>query len=140
MARCGHRTVPHTADLRIEAWGGSREECLAQAAQALVASFAEFRGAPAARSVTVRLPAAPPADLLTLLLDEIVYLVDAGDEVPVTITVRPAADGGADADLGLASLASAEIVGAAPKAISLHELRCEADAAGQWSASVTVDV
>jgi SHS2 domain-containing protein len=140
MARRGYRTVPHTADLRIEAWGGSRDECLEQAAQALVASFADLQGEPAARSATVHLPAAPPEDLLTALLDEIIYLVDARDEIPVTITVRASADGGVDAALGLASLDSAEITGAAPKAVSLHELRCEADPDGQWSASVTVDV
>ena len=36
----GHRTVPHTADLRIEAWAPTREECLAEAVRGLVDSFA----------------------------------------------------------------------------------------------------
>jgi SHS2 domain-containing protein len=40
----GHRTVPHTADLRIEAWAATREECLAEAVRGLVGSFAAVAG------------------------------------------------------------------------------------------------
>ena len=31
----GHRAVPHTADLAVEAWADSREECLAEAQRLL---------------------------------------------------------------------------------------------------------
>ena len=40
MSGRGHRTVPHTADLRVEAWAPTREECLAEAVRGLVDSFA----------------------------------------------------------------------------------------------------
>jgi SHS2 domain-containing protein len=40
----------------------------------------------------------------------------------------------------LVPVAEAEITGAAPKAASLHDLRCAPDAAGRWSCAVTVDV
>ena len=40
----GHRTVPHTADLRIEAWAVTCEECLAEALRGLVGSFAAVVG------------------------------------------------------------------------------------------------
>ena len=30
---CGHTSVPHTADLRIEAWGPTREDCKVAAAR-----------------------------------------------------------------------------------------------------------
>ena len=36
----GHRTVPHTADLRVEAWAPTREACLAEAVRGLVDRFA----------------------------------------------------------------------------------------------------
>ena len=45
----GHRTVPHTADLRIEAWAPTREECMAEAARGLVGSFAAVAGSPPGR-------------------------------------------------------------------------------------------
>jgi SHS2 domain-containing protein len=40
----GHRTVPHAADLRIEAWAATREECMAEAVRGLVGSFATVAG------------------------------------------------------------------------------------------------
>ncbi len=49
----GHRNVPHTADLRIEAWGPTREDCIAEALRGLVESFAEMHGAGASRSSSV---------------------------------------------------------------------------------------
>ena len=42
--------------------------------------------------------------------------------------------------LALAPAEAAEITGAVPKAVSFHGLRCEPDAAGRWSASMTIDV
>ena len=35
-----HRKVLHPADLHIEAWGPTREECMAEAARGMVGSFA----------------------------------------------------------------------------------------------------
>ena len=47
----GHRKVLHPADLRIEAWGPTREECIAEAVRGLVGSFAVVAGrAPHARA------------------------------------------------------------------------------------------
>ena len=60
--------------------------------------------------------------------------------VPVSVTVRPAPDGGAVVHLALAPVAEAKIIGAVPKAASLHDLRCVPDAAGRWSCGVTIDV
>jgi len=37
-------------------------------------------------------------------------------------------------------VAEAEITGAAPKAASLHGLRCAPDATCRWSCAITVDV
>ena len=54
----GHRTVPHTADLRIEAWGPAREGCIAEVVRGLVDSFAVVAGrtphAGARRHMTTR--------------------------------------------------------------------------------------
>lgn len=38
----GHRSVPHTGDLRVEAWAPTREECIAEAVRGMVASFADL--------------------------------------------------------------------------------------------------
>ncbi|MDT0468626.1 archease [Streptomyces gibsoniae] len=37
----GHRALPHTADVRVEAWGTTQEQCLEEAALGLVEFFAD---------------------------------------------------------------------------------------------------
>jgi len=54
--------------------------------------------------------------------------------------VRPAPEGGVVLTLALADVKEAEITGAAPKAASLHDLRCAVDATGRWSCGITIDV
>lgn len=38
----GHRSVPHTADLRIEAWAPTRDGCIRQAVLGTVESFLDL--------------------------------------------------------------------------------------------------
>ncbi len=132
--------MPHTADLRIEAWAGSREECLAEAVRGLVGSFAVVAGCQPYRRDSRAMRARSDEDLLVALLDEVIYRLDADGEIPVSVAVRPLPEGGMAVTFALVPVAAAEITGAAPKAASLHELRCAPDAAGRWSCAVTVDV
>lgn len=136
----GHRTVPHTADLRIEAWAPTREECLAEAARGLVDSFAAVAGRRPRGRASRWIAALPDADLLVAVIDEVIYRLDTAGEIPVRVDVRPAPDGAIVVSLALVPVADAEITGAVPKAASLHELRCAPDAAGRWSCAITVDV
>ncbi len=136
----GHRSVPHTAGLRIEAWGPTREECLAEAVRGLVDSFTAVAGRMPRRRVRCHLTAESDEDLLVAVLDEVIYRLDADGEVPVAVAVRPAPGGGAVLFLVLVPVAETEITGAAPKAASLHELRFAPDPARGWSCAVTIDV
>jgi SHS2 domain-containing protein len=136
----GHRSVPHTADLRIEAWAPTREECLAEAVRCLVDSFAAVADRRPRGRASRRVSARPAEDLLVAVIDEVIYRLDADGEIPVSVAVRPAPDGGITVFFALVPVAEAEITGAVPKAASLHELRCAPDAAGWWSCAVTVDV
>ena len=86
----GHRAVPHTADLRIEAWAATREECLAEAARGLVDSFAVVAAARPRRTAERRFIAGADEDLLVAVIDEVIYRLDADGEIPVTVDVRPA--------------------------------------------------
>jgi SHS2 domain-containing protein len=134
----GHRSVPHTADARVEAWAPTRERCVAEAVAALVDAFADVSKARPAAAEQFRVPAGPDEDMLVTVLDRVVYLIDTTGQVPVSADVR-AADGGLDVRLGMADPQAVEVTGAAPKAVSLHELRFAAGEAG-WSCAVTVDV
>jgi len=139
-ARQGHRSVPHTADLRVEAWAPTREECLAEAVRGLVDSFAVPAAARPRRTAERRFIAGSDADLLVAVIDEVIYRLDADAEIPVTVEVRSAPDGGVVLSMQLAGADEAEITGVVPKAASLHDLRCAPGPAGGWSSGITIDV
>ena len=134
----GHRSVPHTADARIEAWAPTRERCVAEAVAAMVDGFADLSGAPPAGTVEFRVGPSADADLLVSTLDRVILLMDTEGQLPAEADVR-AADGGLDVHLRMAGPDRIETFGAVPKAVSLHELRFDGGALG-WSCAVTLDV
>ncbi len=147
-ARRGHRSLPHTADLRIEAWGRTREECLAEAVMGLVDSFADVGDlAESARGGVVRchLSGETDADLAAQALEEVIYRLDADGLIPVSATARSATAGGVDLTLVMADASTVDIIGAGPKAVSLSGLRLapgasESGTADGWRGTITVDV
>ncbi|MEU0559318.1 archease [Dactylosporangium sp. NPDC006015] len=134
----GHRSVPHTADVRIEAWAPSRERCVVEAVAATVGNFAEVSGVLPTASVRFRAGPGPDADLLVAVLDEVIYLIDTAGRLPVAAQVE-AGDGSLDVRLAMVDADRVELVGAVPKGVSLHELWFGREGAG-WSCSVTIDV
>ncbi len=137
--RAGHRTLPHTADLIIEAWAPTRAECLAEAVAALTDSYADTAHTPPARRHVFRLAAATDEQALLVLLDEALYVLDALGAVPVETHL----DSGGDTELtgwfALVDVDEVELVGSVPKGIALSglSLRC---GDGGWHCSATVDV
>ncbi|MFF3949112.1 archease [Streptomyces sp. NPDC001902] len=134
----GHRAVPHTADVRIEAWGPTREQCLVEAVLGLVECFADVAGV---RPVCVRrIPVADAADddLLADLLDEVIFRLEVHGEVPVDVEAESDADG-LDVRMAMADVGSVEVTGAVPKAVSLNELHLAPGPYG-WTCAATVDV
>ncbi|RKN37109.1 archease [Streptomyces hoynatensis] len=136
--RGGHRSVPHTADLRVEAWAPTREETLTQAIRGLVESFVDPSGGRPLHTTTAEIRAEEDEDLLAALMDDVVYRLDTADEVPVGARVA-AVPGGLRVDYLMADATALPAVGAAPKAVTLHGLSLGRTRAG-WSCSVTLDV
>jgi SHS2 domain-containing protein len=134
----GHRSVPHTADIRIEAWAPTRDACIAEAVAGLVASFADTVGAHPVRTATTDLTAGSDADVLVEALDEVIYLLDTQGAVPVDTDVAPGSDG-PRVRLHLTPVADVVTIGAAPKAVTLHDLRFDR-VDGGWFCAVTIDV
>ena len=137
-ARRGHRFLPHTADVLIEAWGPTREDCLAEAVTATVETFADITAVPPSGSATVLLPDGTDEDVLVAVLSEVIVRLDVDGALPVEVEVRRAEDA-VELVLGLAPLHHVRIIGAAPKAVSWHRLRC-APTSGGWACSVVLDV
>jgi SHS2 domain-containing protein len=134
----GHRGVPHTADLRIEAWAPSRDDCIRQAVLGTVDSFLDISSARPHRSLSRRLTAGSDDDLLVAVLEEVIFLLDTVGEAPVDLDLQ---GGGGVAEVNFAMVDARTLpqVGAVPKAVSLNDLRLSHDDNG-WRCLVTLDV
>jgi SHS2 domain-containing protein len=134
----GHRAVPHPDDVRIEAWGVSRERCLVEAALGMVECFADVTAVRPTSMERVRLAEEDDERLLSALLDEVALRLDRDGQVPVDLEAATS-DGALDVRLALADLADVQASGASPKGVSWHGLHIGPDPYG-WSCAVTVDV
>ena len=135
----GHRLLPHTSDVIVEAWAPTRDACLREAVRGLVDVFADVNGVVSSASVAVSLPPASGEDLLVALLEEVLYLLDADDVVPVDAALLGGADGGLQVTFLIVPTAAVEQQGAVPKAITHHGLEFGPEP-GLWRCRVTVDV
>lgn len=134
----GHRTVPHTADLRIEACAPTRAGCIRQAVLGTVEAFLDTSSACATDTRRCRFAAQRDDDLLVAVLDEVIYLLDTEGQAPVDIDVDDL-DGGVVVTFAMVDATTLPQIGAVPKAVSLNELRLEREQTG-WQCSVTLDV
>lgn len=135
----GHRSVPHTADVRVEAWAPTRERCLAEAVAGVVETFVDTATAGRATGAhRCRLSADCDDDLLVAVLDEVVYLIDTRGVVPVDVEVQPVEEA-LDVRFATVDALSLPQLGAVPKAVSLNEVTLARQGAG-WSCAVTLDV
>lgn len=135
----GHRIVPHTADLIVEAWARTRAACLEEAGVALVEAFCDTADVSATDSVPVMVDATADLDLLAELLEEIVYLAEVTGVVPVTLSLSDTEDGGVAGFFEVAPVGEVEVTGAIPKGVSYGDLCLTVDD-GRWFCHAVVDV
>lgn len=138
--QAGHRSVPHTADTRIEAWAATREVCVAELVAAMVETFADVRTARRTGTATFEITNDSDEQALVEVLGEIIFLMDTADAIPVRASVVAAEREGYTVSLDVTGIDQVELVGAVPKAVSLHDLRFEERPDGGWSCGVTLDV
>ena len=110
--------LPHTADVIVEAWGPDIAVCAEEAVAGLVETYAEPVGTAASDICVLHLAVGSKKQMLAALLDELIFVLDTADGVPVGARVSAASDGGLDAELVLADADSVEPGGAVPKAVS----------------------
>jgi SHS2 domain-containing protein len=135
----GHRTLPHTADLTIEAWGESRRACFEEAVRGFVATYLDTAGAVPTEAVTVELPPTDDdAELLVQVLEEVIVLGEVRGLVPVdvTVTVR---NGGLGLRFATVPIQPHHLVGATPKAVARSDLVFVETVDG-WRCRATIDV
>nr|WP_243070597.1 archease [Candidatus Mycolicibacterium alkanivorans] len=130
--------MPHTADLRIEAWAPTRDGCIKQAVLGTVESFLDTTSAHPKRTHRCRLAAERDDDLLVAVLEEVIYLLDTEAEAPVDLTLRDV-EGGVEVRFAMVDATMLPQLGAVPKAVSLNDIRLSHGSAG-WRCLVTLDV
>ncbi|MFD0313281.1 archease [Streptomyces flavalbus] len=134
----GHRALPHTDDVRIEAWGASRERCLVEAVLGMVECFADVTGVRPCGVERLRPTGVGDAALLAELLDEVIHRMEAYGQVPVDVAAGQVAGRGLEVRLAVAGVSDVAVTGAVPRAVSWRGLRMGPDPYG-WSCAVTVD-
>lgn len=134
----GHRSLPHTGDLCVEAWAPTREECIAEAVRAMVCSFADIPAGARGIAREYEVTGDTDGQLLAAVLDEVVYRMETADELPADVAVERSPEG---VRLRCATIDTAAVTqtGAVPKAVSLHGLRL-APVRHEWVCRVTLDV
>lgn len=139
MPQAGYRVVPHTADVKFEAWASTRERCIAEAVAALVASFVDTGGLRPSRTYSFAAPVVPAQAGLLAALNEVIYLLDARGQVPLSTTVTGVDAAELSVSFALGDVTDRNLVGSVPKGISLSGLHF-AELNGLWRCAVTVDV
>ncbi len=137
-ADAGHRTLPHTADTRIQAWAPTIGECIAQAVLGTAGSFLDLDGAASTSERDLHVEPGEPQDRLVAVLDEVIYLMDTTGQIPIKATAVHDQNR-LRLHLTMADLTAIPQTGAVPKAVALHQLTFE-HRAGQWTCTVTLDV
>ncbi len=112
----GHRLLPHTADVIVEAWGSDDLACAEEAARALIEICVSGEPDPEA-GLWVADISAPRRDLVRAVLDEVVFALDTSELAPVSAHLDRNVDSDVTLQLGLAPRESVRFTGAAPKAI-----------------------
>lgn len=128
----------HRADLRIEAWAPTREECVAEAVRALVGSFLGRTALPATARVSFDVAGSSDAELLRSVLHSVILRLAVVNEIPMVTRVRPTVTG-LRVRYDLVDAGQIVPAGALPKAVSTHPVRCERTRRGWWC-SARIDV
>lgn len=135
----GHYAMPHTADVQIEAWAPTREECVEEAVSAVVEGLADIPAVVDQRMATwFPVPAAKDADLLVMVLDEVIYRMGTTGQIPVRTRISARSEDGLDV---LQWVVDSEIAGGAVprEGVGLHGLTFAASESG-WRCALELAI
>ncbi len=88
MQPSGFEFFEHTADVGIRAWGPTLAEAFAQAARGLIANMVELEGAEASEERRVEAEAENVERLLYHFLDEVLFMFQTEEWVPLDFSVE----------------------------------------------------
>lgn len=136
--RASYREPVHAADLRIEAWGPSRERCIAEAVSGMVESFAGGSLGDPDEVLDLQVIGTTDEELLAAVLEEVIRRMETTGRIPAATQVLPAR-GGLRVRFGVVDIGGVIAAGPIPKAVCPHGL-CIEPSAGGWACTVAFDV
>jgi hypothetical protein len=113
----GHRRVPRTT--RYEVWAPSRDQCLAEAALALIGSFADITRAAITGQAQIWIEPAGDDGQLAGLLDEIIRLLHVESVLPVGLEISEPQNDGLDVRLVVTALRDVRLTGPLAREVPL---------------------
>jgi SHS2 domain-containing protein len=135
-----YRLLEHTADMGLEAQGGSLEQLFSEAAQALREVLFGQAGGRIEQTIHLRVTGQDVGELLVNWLNEILYIFEVRGFYPVSFLVETITD---HSVCGLARGEPFDLerhpVERVVKAVTYHQLLVE-QVEGQWRARVYVDL
>jgi len=87
-----YELIDHTADLMVKAYGGTLEECFANAGYALFDQTVDLTGIRPAETFEVEAPGDGPEDRLYSFLSELLFLEDCDGVILCELEVRFSGD------------------------------------------------
>lgn len=134
----GHAVRPHTADAIIEAWAPTAAGCYEEAVAAFVDIFADTTSSPAGCVEPFDVGPGQSAELLVLLLEEVLLDAEARGHVPTLTRINVRGDHlvGSFTSVGIEDV---DVTGSIPKGVSYQDLEF-GRADGGWFCQATVDV
>ena len=139
----GFRSLSHTADKAIEAWGPTLEELCVAAAEGMFSESEDLASIPAMTEWGIELQADTREDLLRAWLAELLWLWEREEAVPCGFEVREVAQEPWRLSArvrGGPAPAESPHTGAPVKAVTYHDLHVWQDEEGVWRAHVVFDV
>jgi SHS2 domain-containing protein len=134
----GHAVRPHTADAMIEAWAPTAAACYEEALAAFLELFVDTSATQPEEVASIDVGPSDPADLLVLLLEEVLTVVETRGVVPVDAEIVVDRDM-LRGTLRVVPAVSVEQRGPVPKGVSYSELRFRFEH-GQWRCRAIIDV
>jgi SHS2 domain-containing protein len=129
----GRRRAVHAADLRIEAWGPTREACISEAISALVGSFLGPALPPPSSTVCVEVAGSTDAELLQTVLRKVISWLGKRNQITAAADVE-AVTTGLRLRCQMIDTGAVRPVASIPKGVS-RQVRCERRPGGWWCAA-----
>jgi SHS2 domain-containing protein len=134
----GHRVLPQTAGVIVEAWSPSRSGCLEELVRGVVSIFADAGSVRATREVPLEVTVARDEDVVVAVLEDVCQLLYADELVVADVALNEEEDGCFEGTFFVVPADAVIPTGAVPKGVSRSDVLFAREGSS-WRGRVLVD-